>query len=94
MLEVDGPQHFERVFWYDPNGSDLKDQICRDLAKNRFAADNGMSLLRVSYKEYNDLEKWVNMFLEKCNNADGQVMIPSNPALYNSQRDINLTSRA
>jgi very-short-patch-repair endonuclease len=91
MIELDGPQHFEKVFWYDSDGSDLRDQICRDLCKNRYAADHGMSLLRVSYKEYADLETWVNTFLEKCNNKEnGQVMIPSNPALYNSQRDINL----
>jgi hypothetical protein len=90
MIELDGPQHFENVYWYDSNGSDLEDQICRDLAKNRYAADNGMSLLRVSYREYGDLEMWVNAFLEKCSKTTEQVMIPSNPALYNNQRNIAL----
>lgn len=90
MIELDGRQHFEMVYWYDSNGSDLEDQICRDLCKNLYAAQNGMSLLRVSYKEYGDLDSWVNKFLEKCSKTTGQVMIPSNPALYNNQRNIAL----
>lgn len=90
MIELDGQQHFQTVSSFGPNGTDLRDQICRDLAKNRYAADHRMSLLRISYLEYNDLEMWVNLFLEKCAQTTEQVMIPSNPALYNAQRDVPL----
>jgi hypothetical protein len=90
LIELDGRQHFEKVYWYDPEGSDLRDQICSDLAKNKYANENGMSLLRIAYTEYDDLESWVNKFLEKCSKTRDQVFIPSNPTLYNNQRLIEL----
>jgi hypothetical protein len=91
MIELDGPQHFDVVYHFNPQGSDLASQITSDLAKNRYAVDHGMSLLRVAYPEYKDLELWVNRFLDKCVQEQGkQVFLCSNAKLYNGQRDVDL----
>ena len=90
MIELDGPQHFQVVYWYDPKGSDLRSQITSDLAKNRYAVEHGLSLLRVAYTEYGQLEQWVSRFFERCCTDKGQVFLCSNPALYNGQREVDL----
>lgn len=91
MIELDGEHHFKVVAHFGgTTPSDLRLQICSDLAKNRWAADNGYSVLRVAYTDYKDLEKWVHKFLEKCSKTLDPVMIPTNPALYNNQRNIPL----
>lgn len=87
MVELDGPQHFEVVYWYDSQGSDLKDQLCRDLAKNRYARDDGVSLLRISYKEYDRVAEWLDRFIAAVEATDGQVFMISNPDLYREQKE-------
>jgi hypothetical protein len=88
MIELDGKQHFQVVYWYGPP-SDLKDQISRDLSKNRHARDNGMSLLRIAYTEYNrdSIVEWVNKFIAAVQASDDPVLMVSNPRLYNAQKE-------
>jgi hypothetical protein len=88
MIELDGKQHFQVVYWYGPP-SDLKDQISRDLSKNRHARDNGMSLLRIAYTEYNrdSIVGWVNKFIAAVQASDDPVLMVSNPRLYNAQKE-------
>ena len=88
FIELDGKQHFEVVYYFGGVPSNLRLQICSDLAKNRWAADNGYSVLRVAYTDFKDLEFWVNTFLDKCSKTLDPVMIPTNPEMYNNQRNI------
>ena len=86
MIECDGPQHFQSVSWYGNNASDFRDQLCRDLAKNRYARDNAWSLLRISYLEYHNVEYWVNKFITDIEiraTKEEKVFMCSNPHLYN-----------
>ena len=84
MIELDGPQHFGPVTWI-PN-HDWRDQVCRDLAKNRAARDQGYSILRISYEEYQEIDRWVEQFIQVVLAAGtkGQVFMASNVELYNS----------
>ena len=84
MIELDGPQHFGPVTWI-PN-HDYRDQVCRDLAKNRTARDQGYSILRVSYEEYHEIDRWHEQFIQEVLSVgtNGQVFMASNAELYNS----------
>lgn len=86
MIELDGPQHFGPVAWI-PN-HDWRDQVCRDLLKNRTAKDLGFSILRISYEEYHEVDQWVDKFVEAVmpSGTNGQVFVISNAELYNGIR--------
>lgn len=83
MVELDGPQHFRSISFGGPP-TDFHDQVCRDLAKNHWAFKSSMSILRVSYKEYNNIEKWLERFIHEVE-AKGwkQNLLVSNAELYN-----------
>lgn len=88
MIEMDGEQHF------NPNhlllthfNTEFRDQVCRDLCKNRYARDNNMSLLRISYLEYDNIEYWVNSMISEVMEKNAPVMKCSNPKLYNDLRE-------
>ena len=81
MIELDGPQHFESVGHFGPQMSDHEDQVRRDCIKNKWAFDQGYSILRVSYQEYKDLDKWLQRFVVEAEHR--QTLMVSNPALYN-----------
>ena len=87
LFEVDGPQHFQLVNHFHRSESDLKDQLSRDRAKNKYAIDNGYSLLRVAYTEFRDIEYWVNSFLDEVAKSPSSVLRVSNVDLYSSLRD-------
>lgn len=87
VIELDGAQHFETVFYYNKDGSNLKDQISRDLAKNLFCYKNGYSLLRISYLEYHEISHWVNKFIEQIIKNNCQTFLVSSSFLYNEQRE-------
>lgn len=80
MVELDGPQHFESVTRYHKKPTDLDDQIRRDYIKNHWARERGMSILRVAYTEFRELESILTTFLHDA--MRGQVFRFTNPALY------------
>lgn len=83
MVETDGEQHFKSVNHFGRGiYTDYRDQVCRDLAKNQFAANNGMSLLRISYIEYSQISMWVHAFLDECSRSSDRVVMTSNDGLY------------
>lgn len=86
IIECDGRQHFEEVYCYGNQVSDLRDQVCRDLAKNIYARDNNWSMLRISYLEYDDIAYWFDKFISAVESSDTQVFMCSNPTLYNKLR--------
>jgi very-short-patch-repair endonuclease len=85
MIELDGPQHFGFVHYFHPNGEeDFHDQIRRDCAKNLYAREQGWGLLRISYKEYKDLEQIVDQFIgDFIKGGRVQLFRVSNATLYN-----------
>jgi very-short-patch-repair endonuclease len=82
-IEADGRQHFESVNYFG-NGewTDFRDQVCRDLAKNRTAWNNGWSVLRISFEEFDNIEFWVNKFIDDIMSNDKQVAMTSNNDKY------------
>jgi hypothetical protein len=88
MLELDGEQHFRPVKRYGGSMSKLRDQICRDLAKNKYAADNDMSLLRIAYSDRIQMEKWIREFIDYCCSTTTPTVVFSNPELYRKTAEI------
>lgn len=89
-IELDGPQHFRSVDYFGVSSTDLKDQMQRDLAKNRALWKGGYSLLRVSYEEYGELEAWVTKFIEDVDLSDKQILRTSNNDKY---RDLQVRTK-
>jgi hypothetical protein len=87
MVELDGEQHFKSVNYFGVNPTDFKDQVCRDLCKNNYARENNMSLLRISYLEYNNIEYFLNRTIDKILLENKNVYECSNPKLYNDLRE-------
>lgn len=82
-IELDGRQHFESMSF---NGgsqmTDLDDQMRRDVAKNTTLWQQGYSLLRISYKEFDGIREWVDPFLEDVSCSNCQIRRMSNTELY------------
>lgn len=84
-IEFDGPHHFQSQDYGGGRLTNLRLQICSDIAKNNFAANNNMSLLRIAYsdcKTVKNMEKRVREFLEYCANTTVTTAFFSNPDLY------------
>lgn len=88
VIEYDGRAHFEIVKQF--HGSDpeislskFQKQQNHDLIKNRYTRDNNISLLRISYKEDDEILKWLTDFIHKMKSTSKRVDLFSNPELYN-----------
>lgn len=64
LIEFDGPQHFYGVSLYGGEKS-LKEQKKRDELKNKFCKEDGYKLIRISYKEINQIDLILNEHLSK-----------------------------
>lgn len=91
VIEYDGKQHFELVSRF--HGSDtrkakekLDKQRLHDLMKNRYCRDHHISLLRISYQEDDNIEKWVTEFITSLTkqSAPTPITIFSNHTLYST----------
>ena len=62
LIEYDGEQHFRSVDFF---GGEKGFKRCKELdaIKNDYCKTNKIPLLRISYRHYNDIEKWINMFV-------------------------------
>lgn len=62
LIEFDGIQHFEPIEFFggikEYNETKIKDNL-----KNKYAKDNNIRLLRISYKELNNINEILNNFL-------------------------------
>lgn len=56
LIEYDGKQHFEKT----PYMTDNERVRIHDSIKNRYCAENGYSLLRISYKDFTHIEEILN----------------------------------
>jgi very-short-patch-repair endonuclease len=58
-IEFDGKQHFEPIEWF--GGVDkYETSKVKDAIKNKYCADNDIKLIRISYKDYSNIEKILN----------------------------------
>jgi len=56
-IEYDGEQHFKKMRFKNSN---LKEIQYRDELKNRFCKNNNIKLLRISYKNFNNIKTIIN----------------------------------
>jgi len=59
LIEFDGIQHFEESYY-----GDLKEYQYRDNLKNEYCKKYGHDLLRISYKEFNNIEVILNKYIK------------------------------
>jgi hypothetical protein len=78
LIEYDGEYHFMDV---RNNKKCYKAGLLRDIIKNQFCLEEGFLLLRISYLEYDDIEKWIKFAIEKAKLGETGIIF-SNPALY------------
>lgn len=55
-IEYDGIQHFEPVEFFGGEKS-FKERKCKDDIKNKYCKDNGINLLRISYKDIKNINE-------------------------------------
>lgn len=66
LVEYDGEQHFK------PNAkhggeTEFKERVINDTIKNRYTQERGIKLIRIAYKDFNDLEKEFQAGLDSPN---------------------------
>ena len=65
IIEYDGKQHFQEVTYW--NGEDAARQLqlnkTRDTIKTQYCKDNNIKLLRISYKEYDNIEQILSFLI-------------------------------
>lgn len=62
LIEFDGKQHFEQVDYWD-NDEEYEIRHIKDNIKNKYCYDNKINLLRISYKQINNMEKIIKDFM-------------------------------
>lgn len=64
IIEFDGKQHFEPSFGTEPESrvAYLKETQLRDSIKNEFCEKNGITLIRISYKDLNNVDKILDKY--------------------------------
>ena len=64
LIEFDGQQHFRPVDFFNGEEGFRLTQL-RDNIKNEYCKNNNIPLLRISYKEINNIENILNNFIDK-----------------------------
>jgi hypothetical protein len=66
FIEYDGVQHFETVDYY---GGELRynEQVINDTLKNKYTKDKGLKLIRIGYKDFNNIENEIKAGLASPN---------------------------
>jgi hypothetical protein len=83
LFELDGPHHFRPYSYGSKTKSDYKRQLENDMAKNRYAHENGMSMLRVHYKDYRNIVDILDDFLKTWEeNGFKQILGVTRPVEY------------
>lgn len=62
-IEYDGEQHF-KPRWYDKNNDEFFNRQKRDNIKNKFCEENGVKLLRIGYKNFNNIDGIIERYLQ------------------------------
>ena len=68
LIEYDGSQHFSESSQFHGNKENFKLRLKCDQIKNQWCKDNKVSLIRISYKDFNNLEKILDDILFQIKN--------------------------
>lgn len=83
IIEIDGQQHFNKnIDFGSSRWRDFEGNTRRDLMKTRFAWENGMCLLRITYYELDHLNELLEMTFAMLEDATVPFAVFSNPELY------------
>jgi len=82
VIEVDGRQHFELVPDLGVDEIELQHIRRRDIIKNKFAKERGLSMLRIAYVDHSKLGVWVSDYLRDMETATQAIYRFSSPLLY------------
>lgn len=87
LIEYDGEQHFRAN---DLMGGEktFKQRLIRDAIKNKFCANNGLPLLRISYKQYNKINDLIEYFIKHIDDIENQkvCIMYSDDKLYGAMK--------
>ena len=64
VIEFDGKQHYKFVKDFHQNQDGLKDLKFRDNHKNTFCRNKGLTMLRISYKDYDKIESILSKYIK------------------------------
>lgn len=84
MIRYDDPSRFYPIPKpYDKNDiTNFEDEVHKNHAYMNFVCDNNYSLLRISFEEADNLEYWIQHFLESINKTNLQTFMCSNETKY------------
>ena len=69
-IEYDGRQHFGiQNTWYEGHENEYYEQKERDTIKTQYCIDHGISLYRISYLEYDNIDNRMEEILKELNNG-------------------------
>lgn len=69
IIEFDGHQHYYPVYYFKGFKSFKKTIKC-DWIKNRYALKNRINILRIPFKEYDNMENLIDDAIAKINNQE------------------------
>jgi hypothetical protein len=74
MIEYDGKQHFEQDGLYSKDGNFEKTRH-NDCIKTKYCYNNGIFLLRIDNTQINNIEYWLDLFLDENFGINGENLI-------------------
>lgn len=83
ILEYDGIQHFEAVKFFGGENK-FNDRYRCDRLKDKFCIENNVNLIRISYKELNNMNLYLDLFLSLIKSDEKTVYCVSNITLYDT----------
>jgi very-short-patch-repair endonuclease len=74
LIEYDGEHHFKEIGHYSKEH--FNNTLRNDIIKNNYALNNKISLLRIPYTDYNNIENIINNFIknQKSNCQGNQIL--------------------
>jgi hypothetical protein len=78
LIEFDGKQHFKEVPWYHMHGQTFEAGQQADIFKTHTALNAGYNLIRIDYKQVNNIEDHIKKAL-----MSGKRYYFSTPSMYN-----------
>ena len=84
VIEFDGEQHFKRNTRYHKTPADFERTKRHDRTKTQYVHDHQISLLRIAYKQENEIPVWVDRFVAEMRSGR-TVYLFSDETLYRDQ---------
>lgn len=65
MIEYDGIQHYEYRPFFHRSKKDFDEQVRRDRLKDDYCSKNGINMLRIAYRDYDNIESILDNYIKK-----------------------------